>query len=106
MLVSAEPEANLEAAIRLIEAAEAEGDEFPFLRAGIAHGPTLAQSGDYYGRPVNLASRVTGVARPGSVLVDAATKELVDGAFTYSFAGERRLKGIDARVRLFRARRA
>ena len=51
----------------LIEAAEDEGDEFPCLRAGLACGPTLAQSGDYYGRPVNLASRITGVARPGSV---------------------------------------
>ena len=42
------------------------------LRAGIAYGPALTQSGDYYGRPVNLASRITGVAKPGSVLVDAA----------------------------------
>jgi adenylate cyclase len=105
MLVSVDPEAMLQAALRLIEAAEAEGDEFPFLRAGLAYGSTLAQSGDYYGRAVNLASRITGVARPGSVLVDAVTKEAVDGAFTYSFAGERRLKGIDSGVKLFRARR-
>jgi adenylate cyclase len=105
MLVSVDPEAMLQAALRLIEAAEAEGDEFPFLRAGLAYGSTLAQFGDYYGRAVNLASRITGVARPGSVLVDAATKEAVDGAFTYSFAGERRLKGIDSGVKLFRARR-
>ena len=61
--------------MRLIEAGEAEGDEFPFLRAGLAFGPTLSQSGDYYGRAVNLASRITGVARPGSVLVDEATKD-------------------------------
>ena len=77
MLVSPEPEPMLEAALRLIEAADEEGDEFPFLRAGLALGPTLAQAGDYYGRAVNLASRITGVARPGSVLVDAATKEAV-----------------------------
>jgi adenylate cyclase len=106
MLVSADAAANLEAATRLIEAAEAEGEEFPYLRAGLAHGQTLPRSGDYYGRPVNLASRITGVARPGSVLVDSATKDCVDGQFRYSFAGERRLKGIDARVKLFRARRA
>jgi adenylate cyclase len=105
MMVSPEPVAMLEAALRLIEAADEEGEEFPFLRAGLAYGPTLAQTGDYYGRAVNLASRITGVARPGSVLIDAATKEAVDGAFTYSFAGERRLKGIDSGVKLFRARR-
>jgi adenylate cyclase len=105
MMVSTEPAAMLDVALRLIEAADAEGDEFPFLRAGLAFGPALAQSGDYYGRSVNLASRITSVARPGSVLVDAATKEQVDGAFAYSYAGERRLKGIDNRVKLFRARR-
>jgi adenylate cyclase len=105
MMVSPEPEAMLGAALRLIEAADEEGDEFPFIRAGLALGTTLTQAGDYYGRAVNLASRITGVARPGSVLVDAATKEAVDGAFTYSFAGERKLKGIDSGVKLFRARR-
>jgi adenylate cyclase len=105
MMVSTEPEAMLEAALRLIEAADEEGDEFPYLRAGLALGPTLAQTGDYYGRAVNLASRITGVARPGSVLADAATREAVDGAFAYSFAGERRLKGIDSGVKLFRVRR-
>jgi adenylate cyclase len=104
MLISAEPEPMLEAALTLIEAAEEEGQEFPWLRAGIASGPTLPQSGDYYGRSVNLASRITGVARPGSVLVDATTKELVDGAFAYSYAGERRFKGIDSGVKLFRVR--
>ena len=34
MMVSTEPEPMLEAALRLIEAADEEGDEFPFLRAG------------------------------------------------------------------------
>ena len=105
MMVSPDAEAMLGAALRLIEAAGEEGDQFPVLRAGLACGPTLTQAGDYYGRAVNLASRITGVARPGSVLVDAATRSAVDGAFTYSFAGERRLKGIDTGVKLFRARR-
>jgi adenylate cyclase len=104
MLVSAEPEPLIEASLALIRAAEAEGDEFPLLRAGLATGPTLPQSGDYYGRPVNLASRITGVARPGSVLVDEATRDGALEGFAYSFAGERRLKGIDSRIKLFRAR--
>jgi adenylate cyclase len=106
MLVSTEAEPLVEAALDLVAAAAAEGDQFPVLRAGIATGPTLPQSGDYYGRSVNLASRVTGIARPGSVLVDTATREAAgEAGFTYSFAGERRLKGIDARTKLFRARR-
>jgi adenylate cyclase len=105
MLVCSEAEPLVEASLTLIAAAEAEGDEFPLLRAGLASGPTLPQSGDYYGRSVNLASRITGVARPGSVLVDPATREAAGNGFSYSFAGERRLKGIDARLKLFRVRR-
>ncbi len=106
MLVSGEAEPLVEASLALIGAAEAEGEEFPWLRAGLASGPTLPQFGDYYGRPVNLASRITGIARPGSVLVDAATREVAGEAFSYTFIGERRLKGIDSRVKLFRARPA
>ena len=67
--------------------------------------PPCCRSGDYYGRPVNLASRLTAIARPGSVLVDAATREAAGEGFEYSFAGERRLKGIDSRVKQFRVRR-
>jgi len=105
MLVSADAAAMVEAALRMVEAADAEGDEFPRLRAGIAHGSVHVQAGDYYGRPVNLASRLTAIAKPGSVLVDAAASEAASAAFTYSFAGEKRLKGFDSKTKLFRARR-
>jgi adenylate cyclase len=106
MFVSSEPAPMLRAALALIAAAEAEGDEFPLLRAGLACGAVLPQSGDYYGRPVNLSSRITGVARPGSVVVDSAVKEAAGEDFSYTYIGERRLKGIDSKVKLFRARDA
>jgi adenylate cyclase len=107
MFVCAEARPLLEASLELIAAAEAEGEQFPWVRAGLATGSVLPQSGDYYGRAVNLASRITNVARPGSVVVDAATREEAgEEGFAYSFAGERRLKGIDSRVKIFRARRA
>jgi adenylate cyclase len=104
MFVSTEPVPMLAASQDLIAAAEAEGDEFPLLRAGLACGAVLPQSGDYYGRPVNLASRITGVARPGSVVVDSAVKDAAEDGFSYTYIGERRLKGIDSKVKLFRAR--
>jgi adenylate cyclase len=104
MLVSTEAASITESALRLVEAADGEGEEFPRLRAGIARGAALVQAGDYYGRPVNMASRITGVARPGSVLAEEASKREAEG-FDYSFAGERRLKGFDSRVKLFRVRR-
>ena len=40
MLVSVEVEAMTAAALRLVEASEGEGEEFPFLRAGVARGPS------------------------------------------------------------------
>lgn len=104
MLVSTESEPMVAAALQLIAAAEAEGQQFPWLRAGIASGPILPQSGDYYGRAVNLASRLTNVARPGSAVLDEATKEIAGDGFDYSYVGERRLKGLDYRVKIFRAR--
>jgi adenylate cyclase len=105
MLVSSDAAAMVEAALQMVEAADEEGDEFPRLRAGVAYGSVHVQAGDYYGRPVNLASRLTGIAKPGSVLLDAAAKQVVGDDFSYSFAGEKRLKGFDSRVKLHRARR-
>ncbi|MGA3148183.1 MAG: adenylate cyclase regulatory domain-containing protein [Acidimicrobiales bacterium] len=39
------------------------------VRVGLAVGPVLVQDGDFYGPVVNLASRLVGVANPGTVLV-------------------------------------
>jgi adenylate cyclase len=105
MLASPEPEPLLEAALDLIEAADAEGEEFPQLRAGAAQGQALPRAGDWFGRPVNLASRITAVARPGSLLVAGELRESSEGPYRWSYAGERRLKGIRGGVKLFRARR-
>jgi adenylate cyclase len=106
MLASPDPEPLLGAALSLIDAADAEGPEFPQLRAGAALGQALPRAGDWFGRPVNLASRITSVARPGSLLVERELRESVDGGYRWSFAGERRLRGIRGPVPLFRARRA
>ena len=105
MLASPEPEPLLDAALMLIDAADAEGEAFPQLRAGAARGRALPRAGDWFGRPVNLASRITAVARPGSVLAEREVHDAVEHAYSWSYAGERRLKGIREPVRLFRARR-
>jgi adenylate cyclase len=104
MLVSTDPPALMDAALRLHAVAAEESERFPQLRIGVAHGAALNHAGDWYGRPVNLASRITGVARRGSVLADEAAKDAAGEGFHYSYAGEKRLKGIDSAVRLFRVR--
>jgi adenylate cyclase len=106
MLVSPDPVALLEAVMDLVDATDRD-DDFPTLRAGIATGMAVSRAGDWFGSPVNLASRVTGVAQPGSILVSESTRDAIgdDERFTWSFAGARHLKGIKSDVRLFRARR-
>src|SRR5207248_9560134 len=91
--------------LSLLEAADAEGAEFPQLGAGVAVGPALSRAGDWFGRPVNLASRITSIARPGSLLAEREVRESAREGYRWSFAGERRLRGIRDPVPLFRARR-
>jgi adenylate cyclase len=105
MLTSLEPEPLLDAALTLLDAAEAEAEDFPQLRAGLAIGPALSRAGDWFGRPVNLASRITQIARPGSLLAEREVRESAREAYRWSYAGERRLRGIREPVPLFRARR-
>ncbi len=105
MLVSPDTDALLEAALALIETPEAD-ERVPPLKAGIARGEALARGGDWYGRPVNLASRISAVARPSSVLVSAEVAERAGEDFRFSPAGRRRFKGIRGEVSLRRARRA
>lgn len=51
-------------------AAHEQDQSLPQVRAGVALGPVLVRLGDVFGEPVNLASRLTAEARPGTVLVD------------------------------------
>jgi len=50
-------------------------DERPAPRIGINSGPVLYRDGDYFGREVNLASRVVARARGGEVLVTGQVLE-------------------------------
>jgi adenylate cyclase len=58
-----------EIALALTERTNAD-EQLPSVRAGMASGRILSRFGDVYGSVVNLASRLTSVARPGTILVD------------------------------------
>jgi adenylate cyclase len=103
MLVAPEPEPMVATALDLVTAAESGEQDLPPLRAGVASGAALSRGGDWYGHPVNLASRLTGIARPASVLASEEVRDALRDAFSWSFAGERRVKGV-GEVKLFRAR--
>jgi adenylate cyclase len=51
----------------------------PPVRVGIHTGPAVPRDDDWFGGTVNLASRVVDAARPGEVLLTAATRDHVDG---------------------------
>jgi adenylate cyclase len=104
MLVSRETDPLIDTALRLLQAADEEGPAFPQLRVGLAHGRAQGVSGDWFGSPVNQASRVTGVARAGSVLTTKAVRETAEREWRWSSAGERKLKGVGP-ARLYRVRR-
>jgi adenylate cyclase len=105
MLVSADTRALVHTMLRLVEVADSD-EQLPALRAGLALGPAVARFGDYYGSAVNLASRVTGKARPGAVLTTGAVHAELrdDPGLRWSRAGSHRLKGFDGRQPLWRVR--
>jgi adenylate cyclase len=78
-----DPAAAAEIALELLEAAGAHPG-LPELRAGLAYGPVVSRLGDVFGSTVNIASRLTSLSRPGTVLVD---REMHD-----SLAGDTRFR--------------
>ncbi|OBK16031.1 cyclase [Mycobacterium asiaticum] len=109
MLICPDPAPLLDAILKLVEVVDTD-DAFPRLRAGAASGMAVSRAGDWFGSPVNAASRVTGAARPGTVLVAESVKDALeaqgdDAGFEWSFAGGRRLKGIKGESKLYRVRR-
>jgi adenylate cyclase len=106
MMVSFDSAPLLSAMLDLADAAVA--NDLPRLRIGLASGCAVTRAGDWFGSPVNVASRVTGAARPGTVLVAESTRDAVGGAgdFDWHSAGARRLKGVSSEVKLFRVTRS
>ncbi len=107
MLVCPDPAKLIDAMLELSDAADRD-KTLPALRIGIASGWAVSRARDWFGSPVNVASRVTQVALPGSVLVAGSAQDAVGDAetFAWSFIGAPRLKGVRGRTRLFQARRS
>ncbi|HEY2302568.1 MAG TPA: adenylate/guanylate cyclase domain-containing protein [Acidimicrobiales bacterium] len=71
MLVGVEGVTLLEAAVESVEQMQVSACPL-MVRGGVAGGEVLLVEGDdYLGRPVNLAARLCGQARPGEVLAEA-----------------------------------
>jgi adenylate cyclase len=101
-----DPGDAVRASLEMVDAGAAAG--LPPAHVGVHAGPVLFQEGDYFGRTVNLASRISDVARASEVLVSEAVVEAVGTADDLEFEslGPARLKGVERDVTLLRASRA
>lgn len=104
MLASPDASALAESVLGLVTAAGQPDSGLPGLRAGAATGPAVRRAGDWYGAPVNLASRLTALAEPGALLADRAFRDAAAGAATWSDAGERQVRGVADPVATYAAR--
>ncbi|MBV9089114.1 MAG: adenylate/guanylate cyclase domain-containing protein [Mycobacteriaceae bacterium] len=105
MFVCPESVLLVKAILDLVNLAAQEG--LPRLRAGVAAGEAVSRAGDWFGKPVNVASRITAVARPGTVLVAESARDTIGSAFfEWTPVGTRHLKGVRGEVKLFQVCRS
>jgi len=69
----------------------ADAAEAAQVRAGLAHGAVVSRLGDVFGPTVNIAARLTSVARPGTVLVDLGAHEELEEDPAYRLRSTRRV---------------
>ena len=99
MVVGADPGALADWAVGFQELQT----ERPLPRIGLHAGSVLYRDGDYYGRAVNLASRVGARATGGEVLVTREVKAAAGRYLTFQPIGEVKLKGFGEATELFLA---
>jgi adenylate cyclase len=101
------PEADQAVQLGIRAARELGGAQhgFPSVRVGMHCGPAIERSGDYFGRTVNIAARVSALAGAGEVLVtDEVVKEAgAVESVRFIERGRHPLKGIEEPVLIYRA---
>src|SRR4051812_49810614 len=102
MVVGPDPSALVDWAVGL----QVLTTERPLPRIGVHAGSVLYRDGDYYGRAVNLAARVSARATGGEVLVTREISACAGRHLAFQPIGEVKLKGFDETTELFLARRA
>lgn len=77
-----DPESVAEIGTRLAAGCDSDPD-MPGLRVGMALGPVVRHFGDVFGTTVNLASRLTALTEPNTVLVAPALATALAGNPAY-----------------------
>ncbi len=80
------------------------GAGMPPAHVGVHAGPVVFRDGDYFGRTVNVASRIAGLAGPGEVLAsEAAVDSCSAEGVRFDHLGPVELKGVARPIQVFRA---
>ena len=99
-----DPSGAVVSSLDMVEEIPAAG--LPPAHVWVAAGPVIRQGGDYYGRTVNLASRISDRAESGQVLVSEPVAKMASvRSVTFVPVGPVELKGLTGPVDLFEARR-
>ena len=100
-----DPGDAVRASLDLVDAAPERS--LPPAHVGVNAGPLLFDQGDYFGRTINVASRIVGLAKPGQVLVgEGVVGSGPPMGFRLADAGTFEVKGIAEPIRVFEASRA
>jgi len=97
-----DPGEAITASMEIVESAPSRG--LPPAHIGVNAGPMIYEEGDYFGRTVNIASRIASRAGPGQVFVgEAVVANVAANGFRLIEVGEFDLKGIALPIRIFQA---
>lgn len=95
------PAGAARAGLELVDAVPDAG--LPPLRMGVHVGPVIFRDGDYYGRTVIVAARVTDRIGPSQVVLTAdGVAEVTSEDLSFEDMGPADLKGVAEPIRLFR----
>lgn len=95
MFVSSDLHALVDVLLRLTTEPH-DPDEMP-IRGGVAAGEVLLREGDYYGTPVNVAARLTDIARPWSLLADDLLRDRLESHYEVKRIRPTRVRGLGNR---------
>jgi adenylate cyclase len=96
-----DPTAGVRGALEVVGATQPLG--LPPAHVGMHIGAVIERDGDVFGRTVNLASRLSGKAGPGEVLVSRDVADACQASVGFTPLGAVELKGVAEPVPLFRA---
>jgi adenylate cyclase len=101
MLASPVADAIVASILALLHTAAENESDSPALHAGAAWGPAMARAGDWYGRGVNLASRLSDLAEPGTCVIDQELLSMLSCRRGWRDLGRQRVSGFDEPIQAY-----